>query len=139
VKNSKASESRRSEKHLPLSRCRETIIIFRASSGPPFSECKRPGGSPSPLQHYINRRVDEELAQHSLSLHCCAVKKINHSRSFLHCAFKRTLHHLRLTSSDGLASSNGKKPLKWPECDQLQGCLVRRTKPRPLKRPQFQK
>jgi hypothetical protein len=52
-----------------------------------------------PLQHYINRRVGEELPRHSLPLHCCAVKKFNHSRSFLHCAFERTLHHLRLASS----------------------------------------
>jgi hypothetical protein len=84
------------------------IIIFQASSGPPFGEWKRPGGSPSPLQHYINKRVGEELPHHSLPLHCCAVKKFNHSRSFLHCAFKQTLHRLRLTLSDGLASSNGK-------------------------------
>jgi hypothetical protein len=32
-------------------------------------------------------------------LHYRAVKKFNHSRSFLHCAFERTLHHLRLASS----------------------------------------
>jgi hypothetical protein len=92
-----------------------------------------------PLQHYINRRVGEELPQHSLPLHCCSVKKFNHSRSFLHCAFKRTLHRLWLTSSDGLASSNSKNPSKWPECDQLQGYLVRGTKLRPLKWHQFQK
>jgi hypothetical protein len=36
-----------------------------------------------------------------LPLHCCAVKKFNHSRSFLHCAFEQTLHHLRLASSNG--------------------------------------
>jgi hypothetical protein len=102
-------------------------------------ECRRPGGSPSHLQHYINRRVGEELPQQSLPLHCCVVKKFNHSRSFLHYAFKRTLHRLRLTSSDGLASSNYKNLSKWPECDQLQGYLVRGTKPRPLKWHQFQK
>jgi hypothetical protein len=61
-----------------------------------------------PLQHYINRQVGEELPQHSLSLHCCVVKKFNNSQSFLHYAFEQTLHRLRLTSSDGLASSNGK-------------------------------
>jgi hypothetical protein len=77
------------------------IIIFHASNGPPLSECKRPSGSPSPLQHYINRRVGEELPQHSLSLHYCAVKKFNRSRSFLHCAFEQTIHHLRLASSNG--------------------------------------
>jgi hypothetical protein len=65
-----------------------------------------------PLQHYINRRVGEELPQHSLPLHCCAIKKFNHSRSFLHCALKRALHHLRLTSSNGLASSNCRKSIK---------------------------
>jgi hypothetical protein len=52
-----------------------------------------------PLHHYINRRVGEELPQHSLPLHYRAVKKFNHSRSFLYCAFERTLHHLRLASS----------------------------------------
>jgi hypothetical protein len=36
-----------------------------------------------------------------LPLHCCAVKKFNHSRSFLHCAFEQTLHRLRLASSNG--------------------------------------
>jgi hypothetical protein len=36
-----------------------------------------------------------------LSLHCCAVKKFNHSQSFLQCAFEQTLHHLRLASSNG--------------------------------------
>jgi hypothetical protein len=96
-------------------------------------------GSPSPLQHYINKWVGEDLPQHSLTLHSCAVKIINHSRSFLHCALKRTLHRSRLTSSNELASSNGENPSEWPECDQLQGCLVRGTKPRPLKRHQFQK
>jgi hypothetical protein len=34
-----------------------------------------------------------------LPLHCRAVKKFNHSRSFLYCAFEQTLHHLRLASS----------------------------------------
>jgi hypothetical protein len=52
-----------------------------------------------PLQHYINRRVGEELPQHSLLLHYHAFKKFNHSRSFLHCVFERTLHHLRLALS----------------------------------------
>jgi hypothetical protein len=32
-------------------------------------------------------------------LHCRAVKKFNHSRSFLYYAFEQTLHHLRLASS----------------------------------------
>jgi hypothetical protein len=52
-----------------------------------------------PLQHYINRRVGEELPQHSLPSHCCDVKKFNHSRSFLHCIFEQTLRHLRSASS----------------------------------------
>jgi hypothetical protein len=56
-------------------------------------------GSPSPLRHYINRQIGEELPQHSFPLHCCAVKKFNHSRSFLHCALEQTLHHLSLASS----------------------------------------
>jgi hypothetical protein len=34
-----------------------------------------------------------------LPLHCCAVKKFSHSRSFLHCALEQTLHQLRLASS----------------------------------------
>jgi hypothetical protein len=51
--------------------------------------CRRSGGTPSHLQHYINRRVGEKLPQHSLPLHCCAVKIFNHSRSFLHRAFKQ--------------------------------------------------
>jgi hypothetical protein len=34
-----------------------------------------------------------------LPLHYRAVKKFNHSRSFLHCVFERTLHHLILASS----------------------------------------
>jgi hypothetical protein len=34
-----------------------------------------------------------------LPLHCCAVKKFNHSRSFLHCIFEQTLRHLRSASS----------------------------------------
>jgi hypothetical protein len=54
-----------------------------------------------PLQHYINRRVGEELPHHSLSLHYCAVKKIDHSLSFQYCALEQTLHRLRLTSSKG--------------------------------------
>jgi hypothetical protein len=36
-----------------------------------------------------------------LSLHCCAVKKFDHSRSFLYCALEQTLHRLRLASSKG--------------------------------------
>jgi hypothetical protein len=36
-----------------------------------------------------------------LSLHCCAVKKFDHSQSFLHCALEQTLHRLRLASSKG--------------------------------------
>jgi hypothetical protein len=36
-----------------------------------------------------------------LPLHYCAVKKFNLSRSFLHCAFERMLHRLRLASSNG--------------------------------------
>jgi hypothetical protein len=32
-----------------------------------------------PLQHYISRQVGEELQQHSLPLHCCAVKNFNKS------------------------------------------------------------
>jgi hypothetical protein len=36
-----------------------------------------------------------------LPLHCCAVKKFDHSRSFLHCALEKTLHRLRLPSSKG--------------------------------------
>jgi hypothetical protein len=51
-----------------------------------------------PLQHYINRWVGEELPHHSLPSHCCAVKKFNHSRSFLYCIFEQTLRHLRLAS-----------------------------------------
>jgi hypothetical protein len=51
-----------------------------------------------PLQHYINRRVSEELSQHSLPSHCCAVKKFDHSRSFLDCIFDGMLQHLRLAS-----------------------------------------
>jgi hypothetical protein len=54
-----------------------------------------------PLQDYINRRVGEELPHHSLSLHSCAVKKFDHSRSFLYCAPEQTLHRLRLASSKG--------------------------------------
>jgi hypothetical protein len=34
-----------------------------------------------------------------LPLHFCAVKKFNHSRSFLHCIFEQTLRNLRSTSS----------------------------------------
>jgi hypothetical protein len=34
-------------------------------------------------------------------LHYCAVKKFDHSRSFLHCALEQTLHRLRLASSNG--------------------------------------
>jgi hypothetical protein len=33
-----------------------------------------------------------------LPLHYCAVKKFNHSRSFLHCTLEQTLHHLSLAS-----------------------------------------
>jgi hypothetical protein len=36
-----------------------------------------------------------------LPLHCCAVKKFDHSRSFLHCVLEQTFHHLRLASSNG--------------------------------------
>jgi hypothetical protein len=54
-----------------------------------------------PLQHYINRRVGEELPHHSLPLHCCAIKKFDHSQSFLHCALVQMLHRLRLASSKG--------------------------------------
>jgi hypothetical protein len=36
-----------------------------------------------------------------LSLHCCAVKKFDHSRSFLHCTLEQMLHRLRLASSNG--------------------------------------
>jgi hypothetical protein len=54
-----------------------------------------------PLQRYINRRVGKELPHHSLPLHCCAVKKFDHSRSFQYCALEQTLHRLRLTSSKG--------------------------------------
>jgi hypothetical protein len=40
-----------------------------------------------PQQHYISRKVGEELPQHSLSLHCCAVKNFNQSQSFPVCSF----------------------------------------------------
>jgi hypothetical protein len=66
------------------------------------------GGSPSLLQHYINRRVGVELPQHSLPLHCCAVKKFNHSRSFF-TALSSEHHHLELTSSKERASSKLQK------------------------------
>jgi hypothetical protein len=46
------------------------------------------------------RRVGAELPQHSLPLHYCAVKNFNHSGSSFHCALKRALHHLELTSSE---------------------------------------
>jgi hypothetical protein len=53
-----------------------------------------------PLQHYINRQVGEELPQHSLPLHYCAVKNFNHSRSLsrLFAAITRFVvrNHLRL-------------------------------------------
>jgi hypothetical protein len=42
-------------------------------------------------------------------LHCCAVKKFNHSQSFFHCALKRTLHHLEIISSEERASSKLQK------------------------------
>jgi hypothetical protein len=41
-----------------------------------------------PLQHYIRRHVGEELPQHLLLLHCCAVKIFNQSRSFPDCSFQ---------------------------------------------------
>jgi hypothetical protein len=34
-----------------------------------------------------------------LPLRCCAIKKINHSQSFLHCIFEQTLRNLRSASS----------------------------------------
>jgi hypothetical protein len=46
-----------------------------------------------PLQHYIRRQVCEKLPQHSLSLHSCAVKKFNQSRSFPIALSKHALHH----------------------------------------------
>jgi hypothetical protein len=52
-----------------------------------------------PLQHYINRQVGEELPQHSLPSHGCAVKIFNHSRSFLYCISKQEFCHLRSASS----------------------------------------
>src|SRR5690348_3314166 len=55
---------------------------MQRDSGPPFSGCRRFSDSPSHLQHYINRRVGVKLPQHSLPLHCYAVEKFNHSRSF---------------------------------------------------------
>jgi hypothetical protein len=36
-----------------------------------------------------------------LPLHCCAVKKFDHSRSFLHCTLEQTLLRLRLALSNG--------------------------------------
>jgi hypothetical protein len=64
-----------------------------------------------PLQHYINRRVGEELQQYSLPLHCFAIKKCNHRGSFLHCAFEQTLHRLRLASSNGKNHQNGQSAI----------------------------
>jgi hypothetical protein len=46
-----------------------------------------------------------------LPFHYCAVKKFNHSRSFLHCAFEQTLHRLRLASSNGKNHRNGKSAI----------------------------
>jgi hypothetical protein len=42
-------------------------------------------------------------------LHCCVVKKFNHSRSFFHCTLKQALHYLELTSSKEWASSKLQK------------------------------
>ena len=90
-KSSHASGSRRSKKHLPWARCRETIHFPRSCRshlaeslfglcGPLRSEykllpawCKNPAASPSYLQHYINWQVVVKLPQHSLlfALFCC--------------------------------------------------------------------
>jgi hypothetical protein len=83
-------------------------FTFQTPSGPPFSGCGRFGGSPSHLQHYINRRIGVELPQHSLPLHCYAVKKFNHSRSFF-TALSSEHHHLELTLSKDRASSKLQK------------------------------
>jgi hypothetical protein len=52
-----------------------------------------------PLQHYINRHVGEELPQHSLSLHCCAVKNFNKVEAFRIALSKHTLRHSKSASS----------------------------------------
>jgi hypothetical protein len=41
-----------------------------------------------PLQHYINRQVGEELPQHSLPSHCCAVKILTKAEAFPDCSLQ---------------------------------------------------
>jgi hypothetical protein len=67
---------------------RDLVILLLAHFGPPFSGCgrlfsgcKQLDDLPSHLQRYINRWVGVKLPHHLLLLHCCAAKKIDHSRS----------------------------------------------------------
>jgi hypothetical protein len=62
----------------------------------------------SDLVIHLPGAVGVELPQHSLPLHCCAVKKFNHSRSFF-TALSSKHHHLELTSSKDRASSKLQK------------------------------
>jgi hypothetical protein len=79
VKNTKASECQRSKNIFPelvvekrLKYSERRTVHFSASVGGVAAHLL-------PLQHYIKRQVGEELPQHSLALHYCAVKIFNHS------------------------------------------------------------
>jgi hypothetical protein len=119
-KVSQASGSRRSEKTPSLSSlsrndtafervavppCEFTILVFAvhrsAGASNRLPGVKVPDGSPSSLQHYINRLVGVKLPHHSLLLHCCAAKIFNHSRSST-LGFRRSSNLVSASSEEKL-------------------------------------
>jgi hypothetical protein len=115
------------EKRLKYSR--REVAHHTAGSGPPFSGCGRLGDSPSHLQHYINRRVGVKLPQHSLPLHCYAVEKFDHSRSFfitfpselsLWISFVKRGSFIKTVKNISFVKTT-KKSIRWPEYARLRG------------------
>jgi hypothetical protein len=99
TKNTKASECRRFEKHLPWSCYQKMIKIFRALASPLFSEYTRFGSSPSSPVGLYKQTGLWEVTTTFIAVAPLCYWKFNRSRNSLHCAFKQALRHLRSTSS----------------------------------------
>jgi hypothetical protein len=81
--NTKASECRRSENTFPKLVAEKRLKYSNHRAVHHSASVSGMAVQLLPLQHYINRRVGEELSRHSLLSHHCVVKIFNHSRSFL--------------------------------------------------------
>src|SRR6187455_1114900 len=113
-----------------------------------FVRCGRLDDSPSHLRHYINRRVDGKLPQHSLLLHCFAAKNLTIAEA---CSSHSTeapllvlLHHKRKSFRTIKKVNNFIKNceefiIKWKWYVPLPGLHVTEKKPKLLKPLRFPK